>query len=528
MGDELFSGTVRIKRFLGLNTKLADTAIDLSESSGLQNVNITPDSLEQRRGSEFVNTNAFQDKGDSGAVSITGLYETTLSGNKEQVGVGGDAFREFDADPPTNRTGAVTITSDDDNLVSFATFFDSGAANEIMIIAPDQDTPFKWTGSGNAAALASTPGDFRWPVVKDNKLWVAVDDIVYFSGLRDAESWDTVFDLVRFAGNGENISGLASYAGRIVVFKPKSIHAIYGSSNRDIYIDDVVTGEGCASGYSIQEIESRRYGSILAFMSNEGIIKGFNGTKDLLLLGDPAKPLFDDMNQARADKTVGVNHKELNQYWCSMSFGSQSTHSQLIIYDYFNDIYTDQGSGRQLSTILYHIGINANAMTRFTTGASSEYTVTGDYSGFAFRQNIGLLDEAANTISSKWQTGKVDYGAPDRVKMITDLNVQTTQSTATNLSLTVASQNISATSASTISVDPAGGLWGSLIWGTGLWSAPSTRYTRAKLTRNEGEGAMIGRYFIFQLNHSTASEAMEINELLTGVSDLGIQPEYVE
>jgi hypothetical protein len=321
MGDEVFAGTVRLRRFLGLNTKLADTAIDISESSGLQNVDITPDSLEQRSGSIKFNTVAFKETTDTTAVALTGLYESVVNGDKQQVGVGGDAFREFDADPPTDRTGGVTITNDDDNLVSFATFFDSGAANEIIIVAPDQDTPFKWTGSGNAAALASDPGDFRWPVVKDNKLWVAVDDIVYFSGLRDGESWDTLNDLIRFAGNGEDISGLAAYAGRLVVFKPSSIHVVYGSSNRDLFTEEVVTGEGCASGYSIQEIESRRHGNILAFMSKEGIIKGFNGTKDLILLGDPAKPLFDDMNQTRLDKVTSVNHKELNQYWCSMSFG---------------------------------------------------------------------------------------------------------------------------------------------------------------------------------------------------------------
>jgi hypothetical protein len=167
-------------------------------------------------------------------------------------------------------------------------------------------------------------------------------------------------------------------------------------------------------------------------------------------------------------------------------------------------------------------------MGRFTTGADIGYTVTGDYDGFALHQNSGLTDEATTAISSKWQTGKVSFGAPDKVKMITDLNLQTTQSTATNVSLTVTSQNISTTSTSTISIDPAGGLWGTMIWGTGLWSAPSTRYTRARLTRSEGEGAMIGRYFIFQLNHSLINEAMEVNEMLMGVSDLGIQPEYVE
>ena len=206
---------------------------------------------------------------------------------------------------------------------------------------------------------------------------------------------------------------MAVYAGRLIVFKPSSIYAVSGTDNNTLFSEQIVTGEGCASGYSIQEVESHRYGNILVFMSSEGYIKAFNGSKNLLQLGDPAKPLFDEMNKSRLEFTSSGLLRDKDQYWCSMTEGSGSTHDRVFIYDYANDIFVDE-KGRQLSTILFHIGINANCYGIFTTSANVEYMVTGDYLGFALRQNNGLLDSGTDTIDSKWATGKVDYGAADR------------------------------------------------------------------------------------------------------------------
>ena len=525
MGKEIITTPVRIKKFLGMNNKISDTSIDLMEAASLQNVNITEESLDQRGGSTKLNTVAFKDKTDTTAKSINGLYETQLNGNTYRVGTGGDAFKQYTGGAFVDKTGSVTITDDDDNLSSFATFFD-GSGTEIVITAFESaNPPIKWTGTGDAVILATPPGNFKFPIVHKNKLWVVIDDIVYYSALLNGESWDIVWDLARFRGDGEDITGLAIYADRVVVFKPSSIHFISGSSSRDLYIETVVTGDGCASGYSIQEVESRRYGNILIFLSSEGIIKGFNGTKNLLLLGDPVKPLYDTMNRGRLKYSTSANYLNRNQYWLSMAYGSGSTQDRILIYDYFNDVYSDS-AGRALSSNLYHIGIKANAMATFSDSASKQMIVTGDYSGFALRQDYGLLDEAATAITSIWRGGKIDFGAPSHIKMITDLNVVTTQKSETHLRASMTTTRTSGTAAATISTG--GSKWGTMTWGTDKWSAPDTKYTRLRLTPDTGELAVAGRYIIPQLYHNTASEAMIIEELIIGVTDLGLQPEYSE
>lgn len=526
MGQEIFSGQMRLKRFLGLNLMTSDTSIDMMEASALQNVNILSHAVEQRKGSATYAANVFKDKTDAAAVGITGLYSGIIGGTRYQVGTGGDAFKVLTAGSWVDATGVITITDNDDNLCSFATFFDNGG-NEVIIGAPHLagDTRFKWTGAGNAAALAATPGDFRYPIVHMNRLWVAVDDILYISDQLDSETWDVVWNLIRFRGDGEDISGLCVFADRVVVWKPSSVHLVSGSYYADLTSQCIVTGDGCASGYTIREIESRRYGNIIAFLSSEGILKGFNGSKNLIRLGDPIKPLYDEMNQGRLDVCSAVNYRPLKQYWLTMTYGSGTAHDQIMIYDYENDYFTNE-DGKPLSSNLYHIGISANAMGIFETSAEQEILITGSTAGITLRQNYGVDDGGSTPVVSKWQSGKLDMGDPTAVKLLTDLAAITTQSSETHLSMTVTTQYNSGTGSATIPT--AGSLWGTMIWGTGLWSAPDTKYTRVGLTASDNETAVSGRYFIIAANHNTAAEAMRIEEIVIGASSLGQQPEYVE
>lgn len=526
MGDEITSGNLSIKKFLGLNLLQSDMVIDIREASVLQNYIITEDSLQKRKGSTLISSNAFKEKTDATAKPITSLYSTSIVGASKQVGTGGDAFKEFTSGAWVDYTGAITLTDDPDNLVSFATFYDN-AGDEVLIGAPSAvgDTRFKWTGVGDATALTSTPGDFKFPLVHANKLWVAVDDYVYISGLNNCESWDTVWDVIRYRGQGEDITGLAKYAGRVIVFKKSSIHAISGSSYGDLYSEEIVSDEGCMSGFTIREVESRRYGNILVFLSKEGIIKGFNGSKNLLTLGNPVKPLYDQMNKSRLNVSVAENYKKRKQYWISMSYGSDTTNSQIMVYDYWNDIYSNE-EGLPLSTNLYFTGINANAIGLFNTSSDQEYLVTGDYSGVALRQDNGLLDEETTLIESKWSSKKMDLGDPTFVKMMTDMTVVTTQTSETHLETSVSTAKSSSSGTSVIPV--AGALWGFLVWGTGFWSGQNTVYTRVEQTPTVEDESVAGRYFIIQLNHSTINEDANIEELEFGYTNLGKQPEYVE
>lgn len=527
MGQETTTTQVKFKTFLGLNTKMSDTDIDVREAAALLNVYSYQGGVRDRKGSTFASSNAFKDKTDTTAKAITGLYTGFLGGTQYYVGTGGDAFKEFTGGAWTDRTGAVTITDSANNLSKTVTFFSSAAADIFITGFEAGIAPIKWTGSGNAAALASPPGNFKYPVVHKNKLWVSIDDIVYFSALRNGESWDTTNDIARFQGDGEDVTGLASYKDVIVVFKNTSIHVISGSSNRDLFIQQVISGDGTNSPYSIQLVDSKRYGRILVFVNKDGIIKGFNGSNTLLPLGDYAESLFQEMNGARLRYVSSMLVPQYNQYWSSLSFGADSTHSQIAAYDYFNDTYTAQ-DGRPLSSIFYHVGINANAMAIWpTSGVNTPYC--GNYDGQLLQMDDGLSDEeSGDAIQATWSTGKVDFGDASVHKMLSDLNTVTTQTSDTTLAVTVTTDLASGLGTETI--DAAGDLYGEGIYGTALYSGPATSYTRFELTPqpSTSEEPVSGRYFIFRLTHNTSAESMRIEEFLAGVTNLGQEAQYTE
>jgi hypothetical protein len=530
MGQEQTTTPFRLRNFMGINQKVSRTAAHPFEATDGKNFQITDRTLQQRSGSTKHSTNLFTEQTDSTAKPITGLYETVLGTTTYQVGVGGDAFKQFTGGAWVDKTGSVTITDDDDNLATFSTFWDGSASNEIIIVALDQDAPIKWTGSGDAAALGGSPPSFKHQVVHKNKLWVSAGDVLYFSGLRDGESWDTSNDLVRFEGDGKDITGLAVFGDRLIVFKPGEIFAVSGSSNRDLFVQSIVKGEGCISGYSIQEIESRRYGNILAFLSSEGFVKAFNGSQNLLTIGDHVQPLWDTMNRSRFQFANSMKYEKRNQYWVSATEGSGTTHDHVFVYDYFNDVHTNESTGHQLSTSLLFDNINMNAAAIFNKD-SGPILVTGDYAGELLKQDDGALDEGDESVTMFWDSAEHDFGAPTHIKLLTDLHISTSQTAVSTVIIDVFSRRFSGRS--TVVTSAAGGTWGVNLWSDDantasalIWGEPSSQYFRCPVTMNAGEGGIYGRFMKFSISHQGEDKGLTVEELIANVSDLGDQPEY--
>lgn len=516
-----------LKRFYGINTKVSDIDLAIGESFGLTNVNLTEESLEQRFGSELISTNIFVDSG-ANPVPITGLFSDKLNGVVRQVGTGGDRFQEFIGGAWVNVTGAVTLTSNP-NLHTTFTKFKDNAADDVYIIANGTDAPIKWTGVGNAVALVGPPGNFQFQAVHKNKLWVNVDQIVYFSAILDGETWNLTRDVIAFSGNGGAITGIVPYNDRLVVFQNKSISMVYGSEYRDIYVEEVVSGEGCVSGFSPVVINSRRLGTVIIYLSSDGYFKAFNGTRSPVKIGEVAQsPLFSSMNPTRWPQAIGVDYEKRNQYWLAMTYGSGATNDQVVLYDYFNDVHSHPTTGRAISTVLNHENLAINAAAIFES-ANGPILVTGDYEGRLLQQDSGLNDIDNETIEFSWLSSKIDFGDPTHVKLVVDQNVLTTQYSDTNLELRVSSDQRRGISEKLIRVN-GNSRWGTMIWGVGRWAANTPVYTRMAMVQDPAtdEGGVYGRYIQFQFLHSTPNERLKIEEFLMNITDLGEQQEYIE
>ncbi len=387
MGMETTTEPIAKGSFRGMNTKLSEISLSPREATSLQNVNLTKETIEVREGNQIFTTTQLIES--AAAKAVTGIFQCVLSSTVTAVITGGTKIYSMTAGGVlADITGAVTITDSANNFFSFAKFKNSTTA-DIIIAANGVDAPIKWTGSGNVAVLGgSPPANFKILLVRKNRLFGFSGEFGYNSALLNGESWDAVNWIARFATEGiytNEVTGAVEYGDNIAIFKEDAIFLFSGDGFDTGYVQKVVTGDGCMSGFSPVEIPSRKYGNIIAFVNRNGEIKGFNGTKNLIPLSDPIDITLQAYVQSRAKYVSGVNYRRKNQYLTTYT-SSGSTHDKLIGYDYYLDGF-DQGEVPE-SVMLVHGGITANYLA-IMDDAGTETLFSGTYDGWVLKHSTG-------------------------------------------------------------------------------------------------------------------------------------------
>ncbi|MBP9706761.1 MAG: hypothetical protein KBD78_03905 [Oligoflexales bacterium] len=405
MGLERNAGPTAFSTFRGLNTKLSEISITSREASDLQNVLLQRETIDVRYGCDIFTTTQMIEGG--AAKPGTGLFQAVLSGSTYQVVTSGTKIYSMTgAGVLADITGAVTLTDSQNLLFSFSKFKNS-SGNDIIIAANGLDAPIKWTGSGNAATLAgSPPANFKYILVRKNRLYGSDGEFVYHSALLNGESWDALNWVARFSSQGiytNEVTGLAKYGDNLVIFKEDAIFMFSGENFTDGYIDEVVTGDGCISGHSIVEVASRRFGNILVFVNRNGELKGFNGTKNLINISEHIDNTLQTYNQSRFKYSCGVNYKKYNHYLSSYT-SAGTTSNKLIAHDYFLDGYS--GEGDRESTMLLHSGIAANYLRMMDSGGvESLFSTT--YDGWVLKHGTNTKDIHSGSQIAASPTGAV-------------------------------------------------------------------------------------------------------------------------
>lgn len=386
MGLETTTQPVAFTSFRGLNTKLSDISIQSREATSLDNVNLFKETVAVRPGNALFNRTQVVETG--AAKPITGIYQTVLGSTVRQVITAGTKIYSMSGSGVlTDITGAVVITDSQNNLFRFAKAKDSGGTNDIIIGCNGVDSPIKWTGAGNAAALGGMPpGDLKFVLWRKNRLYGTDGEFIYHSDLLDAESWDPLNWVLKLSSSGiytNEITGIIEYGDNIAIFKEDRIYLFSGENFTEGYVQEVVTGDGCISGYSPVEVHSRRYGNIIIFANRNRELKGFNGTKNLIAISDPIDISLQIYSQNRAKYISAVNYKKFNQYYATITREGPS-HNRIIAYDYFLDGF-QQGDDPE-STMLIHSNITANSLA-IMDSLGKETLFTGTYDGWVLKHD---------------------------------------------------------------------------------------------------------------------------------------------
>lgn len=253
----------------GLNDSFSPFRVADNEATSLQNVVFTNSgSFKTRDG--FTRTMTGNTLG--GGVATNGLffYQPT-SGTKFLVGVfsddkirkmdyatGGGPDGGFNANPGSTGgddiTGSLSFSVDADDIASFT------VGQDLLIIEDGLNTtaPYKYNGSGNAAALGGSPPNCTMVAFHKRMAWCAGNDsnpsTLFFSDLDDVENWTTGLsgNLSIETNDGSEIRAISPGFDSIYIWKDETIWRVSGDDKDNFELERMVKDVGTLSSDSVQ------------------------------------------------------------------------------------------------------------------------------------------------------------------------------------------------------------------------------------------------------------------------------------
>lgn len=210
---------------------------------------------------------------------------------------------------------------------SFCNF--QGNLAQINLIGANGVDAIKRYDGTTVQDLLNAPAGGNYIETQANRLYCAVGNIVNYSALRKADDWATVKDagqVVIETNNGELINGLRAGNQHVTIFKPSSVHELYGTGPSNYRADDAALDIGAASSKSGALFDDRIFfiGREFLFAYNGGV----RPTKDFSV---PMFPYIRGMNKTQLAKCVsGSDGKRI---YFGIPSGSATEVDKLLQFD---------------------------------------------------------------------------------------------------------------------------------------------------------------------------------------------------
>lgn len=204
-----------------------------------------------------------------------------------------------------------------------------------MIGANGVDAPRRYDGT-SVQVLAGAPAGGKFVDQHDNRVYLAVGNMVHVSALRKGDDWTTAKDAQQIAvenDNGEDIVGLKAGAGHVVVFLPNSVHELWGTGPKDYRMQIVAEDIGLINNQCTANL-----GGILYFLDSRGVFRYSGGTVPSREFSILVEDYIQNMNLAAKDQcSLGTDGKKL--YVSFPSAGSSFADTILEYNPQFNGIW---------------------------------------------------------------------------------------------------------------------------------------------------------------------------------------------
>lgn len=479
------------KNSLGLNDGASTISIEDGEATDLQNVILTTyGSFKTRDGYAKLNSSTL-----GSSVICTGLiYYKQADGTEYIVGVfDNDTIQKMDyniggAPDGTwdNITGSLLFSAGQNNLASFAVGEDELLIEDGINTTP----PYKWTGTGNAAALGGSSPNATMVAYHKRMAFAAGNDsnpsTLYFSDLGDIDTWTGGLsgNVSIDTNDGSIIRAIVPGFDSLYIWKDKSIWRLTGENKDSFRLQRMISGTGCLSPNAVVKI-----GNSFFFTDGQGNVYIYDGAIGLKLISTKIQGTIDNTSIARYEYVSNIAFE--NDFYSSVSTSGSGTHDTVIVFDTYNLGWTKFD------------GINANAMAIADNGSGEDMIIFGDYGGFVYYYPSGTND-AGTAINAYFATKQFSFpSVAGENKDWRKLRVYATSKGNYNLNIEVRNDFTTAGTTYAMNLASGGAVYGTAVYGTALWAGETLLIKRI-------EPGLEGNFFQIKFYNENVDEPFEV------------------
>lgn len=452
----------------GLNTLDAEYSMDLNQSPDLDNLVILPKGFKKRNGDSAWNSSAMV----SGSTPVQGAgYIQFNSGTQFLDAIAGTKFFTDSglSGTMTDATGAITITTGQNNIWVPNNF------NNLQIwFGGAPDAPFKYSGSGNAAALGGSPPTANSAFVANNRIFAmntaANPSRIFWPVLSDPEDWTGTgsgnADVSKSDGDSLQC-GIVVGADMAILFKQNSTHLMI-LTRQPFPVYQLQRGIGIAGK------NAWAYANGTIYIVTPGLrMKSTTDGVNFKDYPNDIDPIWDSINTNRIAYIQGIYYPAFNWIMWLVSTGSNTTNDYLIIWDL-----------QRQSFLRCTTGFKANLWAM----VQNRRLFAGHYNGKLFEKlKSTVFSDASETspgaIDGHWRTPYKNMGEGlDMTVHPNYLSLAVLSETSSTLSLSYGFDFAGTQTTQSFTLSAVGGLWDTALWDVDVWG---------------GQNAIILRQFIY-------------------------------
>lgn len=484
----------------GMASASFSTSLNPKQANYLRNVYCRiGNGLEKRRGNVVFNSSAM-----AAGSAVTGLEAVKYSSGTEYfLATCGATIQQgnITGSTMTDITGAVSITSGQDNIWTISML------NDLAIgVGGAPDAPWKWSGSGNAAALGGSPPSGNFGFQHNNRMFIGGVSgnlsRIQWSVLGNPEDWSSAGSGTQdvWKNDGDDLVGYAILAeDNVLLFKQRSIHSLVGRSS-PFPVTPIFRDIGAIGKNAIVVADGLVY--FITPRARMVITDGNTIIDDRLVPGlMNIDDVWNSLNMSRLKYIQGERYKGIgfdHIVWLCPT-GTNTTNTLALVWDIKNKCWFQHTSG-----------YGGNALTR--TQAGNLYM--GAYDGKIYHQDVtSVYTDASETspgaIDAYWRSGWLMSDTLKMSKHPSTLQVVYVSQTSGQLTIGYGFDYVNDKITEVKSMVATGAVWDQFLWDAGSWGGQTDLF---KTIFIKGRGNV----FQFSFGNMNAGETFQIHGLSIG------------